>query len=163
MRDLTEGRGVDCAVVAAGATAAVELAPAARAARRHRRRSWACRRRVRLVEFEPAALAHDGIRILGSKLGSARPAIDLPALADLYLEGRLRLDELISSRFPLTAINDALGVRGARRGPARRDRVLSSRPWSSRARLGAGLGAQPARVEERIDGQSRATGRAAAP
>ncbi len=62
------------------------------------------------MQFEPAALAHDGIRILGSKLGSARPAVDLPALVDLYLDGRLRLDELISARFPLAAINDALGV-----------------------------------------------------
>ncbi len=52
------------------------------------------------MQFEPAALAHDGIRILGSKLGSARPAVDLPALADLYLDGRLRLDELISRASP---------------------------------------------------------------
>jgi S-(hydroxymethyl)glutathione dehydrogenase/alcohol dehydrogenase len=107
VRGLTDGRGVDCALVAAGATAAVELAlqlvrrggavvivgmPAAGAK----------------VEIEPAALAHDGIRILGSKLGSTHPATDVPALADLYLEGRLLLDELISSRSPLGAINDAL-------------------------------------------------------
>jgi S-(hydroxymethyl)glutathione dehydrogenase / alcohol dehydrogenase len=63
-----------------------------------------------LVQFEPAALAHDGIRILGSKLGSVRPAVDLPALVDLYLDGGLLLDELISAHFPLAAINDALGA-----------------------------------------------------
>jgi S-(hydroxymethyl)glutathione dehydrogenase/alcohol dehydrogenase len=117
VRDLTEGRGVDCAVVAAGATAAVDLA------------LLLVRRGGTVVvvgmppsgstvEFEPAALAHDGIRILGSKLGSARPATDLPALVDLYLDGRLRLDELISARFPLAAINDALG--SAARGEALR-------------------------------------------
>jgi Zn-dependent alcohol dehydrogenase len=117
VRSLTDGRGVDCALVAAGATAAVELAlrlvrrggsvvivgmPASGAT----------------VAIEPAALAHDGIRILGSKLGSTQPATDIPALADLYLEGRLLLDELISSRSALTAINDALD--SAARGEALR-------------------------------------------
>jgi S-(hydroxymethyl)glutathione dehydrogenase / alcohol dehydrogenase len=68
--------------------------------------------------FDPGGIAHDGIRILGSKLGSARPQVDIPALAGLYLEGRLRLDELISSRSPLSAINDALGA--AARGEALR-------------------------------------------
>jgi S-(hydroxymethyl)glutathione dehydrogenase/alcohol dehydrogenase len=42
----------------------------------------------------------------------------VPALAGLYLEGRLLLDELISSRVPLEAINDALG--SAARGEALR-------------------------------------------
>jgi Zn-dependent alcohol dehydrogenase len=32
----------------------------------------------------------------------------VPRLARLYLDGRLRLDELISSRSPLAAINEAL-------------------------------------------------------
>ena len=77
-----------------------------------------------MVGIEPAGLAHDGIRILGSKLGSTQPAVDVPRLARLYLEGRLRLDELISSRSPLPAINEALGIRRARRGPARGDHVL---------------------------------------
>jgi len=107
VRRLTAGRGVDCAVVAAGATAAVDLGL------RLVRRGGAIvvvgmPPSGAMVEFEPAALAHDGIRILGSKLGSARPAADLPALVDLYLEGRLLLDELISARFPLAGINDAL-------------------------------------------------------
>ena len=41
------------------------------------------------MQIDTAALAHDGVRILGSKLGSSRPAVDVPALAGLYLEGRL--------------------------------------------------------------------------
>ena len=71
-----------------------------------------------MVEIEPAGLAHDGIRILGSKLGSTQPALDVPRLARLYVEGRLRLDELISSRSPLGAINEALA--SAARGEALR-------------------------------------------
>jgi Zn-dependent alcohol dehydrogenase len=105
---LTEGRGADCVLVAAGATAAVD------AGMRLVRRGGAVviagmPPSGATVSFEPAALAHDGIRILGSKLGSTRPATDIPLLARLYLDGRLRLDELISSRSPLAAINDALG------------------------------------------------------
>ena len=121
VHDLTDGRGVDCAIVAAGATAAVDLGlqivrrggtvvvvgmPPSGA----------------MVQFEPAALAHDGIRILGSKLGSARPGADLPALVDLYLGGRLLLDELISARFPLAEINAALG--SAARGEAVRPLIV---------------------------------------
>jgi S-(hydroxymethyl)glutathione dehydrogenase/alcohol dehydrogenase len=117
VRGLTDGRGVDCAIVAAGTTAAVELG-----LQLVRRGGTVVVAGMppsgATVQFEPAALAHDGIRILGSKLGSARPAIDLPVLVDLYLEGRLRLDELISARFPLAAINDALGA--AARGEALR-------------------------------------------
>jgi S-(hydroxymethyl)glutathione dehydrogenase/alcohol dehydrogenase len=117
VRGLTEGRGVDCALVAAGATAAVELA-----LRLVRRGGTVVIAGMpasgALVEVEPAVLAHDGIRILGSKLGSTQPALDVPRLARLYLEGGLRLDELISSRSPLGAINEALA--SAARGEALR-------------------------------------------
>jgi Zn-dependent alcohol dehydrogenase len=109
VRALGHGDGVDCAIVAASATAAVDDAlrsvrrggtvvivgmPAAGAT----------------VQLDTAGLAHDGIRILGSKLGATRPAVDIPLLGDLYLEGRLRLDELISSRSPLAGINAALAA-----------------------------------------------------
>ncbi|HEY3614888.1 MAG TPA: zinc-binding dehydrogenase, partial [Gaiellales bacterium] len=111
VRELSGGHGVDCAIVAAGATAAVDQAlrlvrrggtvvivgmPAAGAT----------------VQIDTAGIAHDGIRILGSKLGSTRPSLDIPLLADLYLDGRLRLDELISSRFPLAGVNDAIAAAG---------------------------------------------------
>jgi len=58
--------------------------------------------------FDPGMLAHDNARIVGSKMGSVRPSRDLPALADLYREGRLKLDELVTREYPLEAINDAL-------------------------------------------------------
>jgi Zn-dependent alcohol dehydrogenase len=60
--------------------------------------------------FAPGALAHDGIRIVGSKLGSSLPARDVPRLAGLYAAGRLRLDELVTATFPLERINDALAA-----------------------------------------------------
>jgi S-(hydroxymethyl)glutathione dehydrogenase/alcohol dehydrogenase len=47
-------------------------------------------------------------RILGSRMGSTRLHVDVPRLADLYLRGRLKLDELITARFPLERINGAI-------------------------------------------------------
>lgn len=47
-------------------------------------------------------------RIIGSRLGGTQLQEDVPRLVDLYLNGRLKLDELISSRYPLEGINDAI-------------------------------------------------------
>jgi S-(hydroxymethyl)glutathione dehydrogenase/alcohol dehydrogenase len=56
--------------------------------------------------------AYDGQRILGSCLGSTSLGIAVPALVDLYRRGRLKLDELISARFPLEQINEAIAAVG---------------------------------------------------
>ena len=61
--------------------------------------------------IDPGWLAADGQRILGSKMGSARPVIDVPRIVALYREGRLKLDELITGRYPWT--------RSTRRSPRR--------------------------------------------
>ena len=53
-------------------------------------------------------------RITRSSYGGARPARDFPWLARLYLDGRLRLDDLITSRLPLARINE--GFDAMRRG-----------------------------------------------
>ena len=47
-------------------------------------------------------------RILGSSMGSTRLSTQVPQLVSLYLSGRLKLDELISARFPLEQINEAI-------------------------------------------------------
>jgi Zn-dependent alcohol dehydrogenase len=44
-------------------------------------------------------------RIVGSLYGSANPAIDLPKLFSLYLSGRLPLDDLLGTRYPLQDLN----------------------------------------------------------
>ena len=49
-------------------------------------------------------------RILGSSMGSTRLSADVPRLVDLYLQGGLKLDELITSRYPLEEINEAIEV-----------------------------------------------------
>ena len=53
-------------------------------------------------------LAGYGQRILGCKMGGARLRIDVPRLFRLYRGGRLQLDRFISSRRPLSAINESI-------------------------------------------------------
>ena len=43
----------------------------------------------------------------GSIYGSARPSVDMPRLLDLYMQGKLKLDELVSRRIGLEDINAA--------------------------------------------------------
>jgi S-(hydroxymethyl)glutathione dehydrogenase/alcohol dehydrogenase len=44
--------------------------------------------------------------IRGSLMGSNRFRVDMPWFCDLYLEGRLRLDEMVSAHRPLDEINE---------------------------------------------------------
>ena len=46
-------------------------------------------------------------RLVGSLYGSANPQADLPRLFELYLSGRLALDELVGTQYPLAAVNEA--------------------------------------------------------
>ena len=45
-------------------------------------------------------------KIQGSIMGSNRFRIDMPYYLDLYRQGRIKLDELISDRIKLDEIND---------------------------------------------------------
>jgi S-(hydroxymethyl)glutathione dehydrogenase/alcohol dehydrogenase len=45
-------------------------------------------------------------KIQGSAMGSNRFRVDMPRYVDLYLQGRLKLDELVSARIKLEQIND---------------------------------------------------------
>ena len=75
------------------------------------------------VSLDPVTVASTGQRILGSKMGSGRPARDIPALVALYGEGRLELDGLITGRYVLDEIEEAL--RSARSGDALRNVIIT--------------------------------------
>jgi S-(hydroxymethyl)glutathione dehydrogenase / alcohol dehydrogenase len=49
-------------------------------------------------------------RIVGSAYGSLDPRILIPRIIQLYLAGRLQLDELVSTRLPLERINEAFDL-----------------------------------------------------
>lgn len=47
-------------------------------------------------------------KLQGSFMGSNRFRVDMPRYVDLYLQGRLHLDDMVSSRIKLADVNDAL-------------------------------------------------------
>ena len=53
----------------------------------------------------PAFLSEKVLR--GCLYGSTRPRYDMPRILDLYMAGKLKLDELVSRTYPLEGINDA--------------------------------------------------------
>ncbi len=59
------------------------------------------------AEFVVHAL-YQNKAILGCRYGTARPRRDFPMLADLYLSGRLKIDELITRRYRLEQFDEAL-------------------------------------------------------
>jgi S-(hydroxymethyl)glutathione dehydrogenase / alcohol dehydrogenase len=60
------------------------------------------------VEIMPADLTLQEKKITGSYMGSNRFRFDMPKYIDFYLDGRLRLDEMISSRIMLDDVNVSL-------------------------------------------------------
>jgi Zn-dependent alcohol dehydrogenase len=107
VRALTRGRGADYVFVAAGAAPAIEMG------------ATLLRRGGTLVvigltpegvkvAFDALDVGDSALRILGSKMGSVRLQVDIPKLANWYLAGRLKLDELISGRYGLDRINEAI-------------------------------------------------------
>jgi S-(hydroxymethyl)glutathione dehydrogenase/alcohol dehydrogenase len=48
--------------------------------------------------------------IKGTMYGSVRPNLDFPKLVDLYLEGRLKIDELVSRTYSLDQINEGFAA-----------------------------------------------------
>ena len=60
-----------------------------------------------MVPLPAADITLQEKKVVGSFMGSNRFRFDMPRYVDFYLDGRLRLDEMISSRIPLTGLNDA--------------------------------------------------------
>jgi S-(hydroxymethyl)glutathione dehydrogenase/alcohol dehydrogenase len=60
------------------------------------------------ASFEPLVLAESEQRILGCNYGSITTSTDIPRFVDMYMEGELMLDELITARRPLVDASDAL-------------------------------------------------------
>lgn len=74
------------------------------------------------ITYEPASVAAYGQSMIGSKMGDVVLNRDIPWLIDLYQQGRLKLDELISRRWSLDQINEAIA--DTKSGAARRNVIL---------------------------------------
>jgi S-(hydroxymethyl)glutathione dehydrogenase/alcohol dehydrogenase len=107
IRDLTDGRGADYTIEAAGRSDTIEKAFDA-----VRRGGGLCvfashpvhGSRISLDPFEMIC----GKQIMGSWGGGSDPDRDIPIYADLYLKGKLPLDKLITQRYRLEDVNQAL-------------------------------------------------------
>ncbi len=107
IRALTGGCGVDYAIEASGLVSVIEQAFDS-----VRRGGGVCvfashPAHGERISIDPYELIC-GKQIRGSWGGSSDPDRDIPLFAKLYLEGKLPLDKLITKRYPLGAINEAL-------------------------------------------------------
>ncbi len=107
IRNLTDGRGVDFAFVTVGAPQVFQSAPDLLA-------PGGAMIMVGLtaskdeVSYKPVNLAAMNQSLIGSRMGQTVLSRDIPWLLDLYKSGRLKLDELVSGRYPLDKINNAI-------------------------------------------------------
>ncbi|WP_137702946.1 Zn-dependent alcohol dehydrogenase [Marimonas lutisalis] len=115
------GRGADAVLVSVGATQAYDEAP------RYLARGGS----VVMVgmphlgqtsSYSPLIMADSGQNILGTKMGDVVIKRDIPWIVDLYQQGRLKLDELITNRWSLEEINEA--IEDTKSGAARRNVIL---------------------------------------
>ena len=107
IRKLTGGAGVDYAVEASGQASVIE-----QAFESVRRGSGVCvfashPENGQRISIDPYDLIC-GKQIRGSWGGNTKPDRDIPLFAKLYLEGRLPLEKLLTKRYTLDKINEAL-------------------------------------------------------
>ncbi|MGR3372523.1 MAG: Zn-dependent alcohol dehydrogenase [Pseudooceanicola nanhaiensis] len=72
--------------------------------------------------YSPLIMANQGQGFVGSKMGDVVIKRDIPWIIDLYKQGRLKLDELISGRYRFDQINDA--IENTKTGAARRNVIV---------------------------------------
>jgi Zn-dependent alcohol dehydrogenase len=121
IRDLTSGRGADYVFVTVGSAAAMDQGF-------HMSRRGGTVVLVGLPGHQAMATfpVHQFVlterRVLGSYMGSTRLRVAIPRLIALYQTGRLKLDELITARYPLDQINEAIAV--VEKGAALRNVII---------------------------------------
>ncbi|TVQ55322.1 MAG: Zn-dependent alcohol dehydrogenase [Rhodobacteraceae bacterium] len=118
---LTDGRGADFVFVTVGAVAAYEQALGL-TARGGAIIMAGMTGNDDFMRLNPMMVAYQEQRLIGSKMGGAVLRRDIPRLIDLYRQGRLKLDELISKRYRLEQINEAIA--DTAKGGTRRNVIL---------------------------------------
>ncbi|MEO8290393.1 MAG: zinc-binding dehydrogenase, partial [Gaiellaceae bacterium] len=112
LRSLTDGRGADVAIDAAGVPGIVTQAYAA------------VRRGGTVVavglppegviaELPASDLPREEKIVTGSFYGSCAPDLDMPLVLDLFMNGRLPLDRLVTKTYSLDEINEAFAAMNA--------------------------------------------------
>jgi len=104
---ITSGRGADAVFVTVGVKAAIDSA-----------QSFITKNGTVVIvgmpssdtrgDYDPGTMAAWGQKFVGTKMGNTVIAQDIPELLALYAEGKYQLDPLISGRYKLEEINQAL-------------------------------------------------------
>jgi len=124
VKEILGGRGADAVLVTVGVAQVYDQAP----------RYLASSGNVVMVgmphgdtmsSFSPLNMADAGQGFIGSKMGNVVIKRDIPWMIDLYRQERLKLDELISGRWKLDQINEAIA--DTLGGAARRNVILFDR------------------------------------
>lgn len=104
---ITNGRGADVVFITVGAKAAIDSA-----------QNFITKNGTIVIvgmpasgtrgDYDPGTMAAWGQKIIGTKMGNTVISVDIPELLELYAKGEYKLDELISGRFKLEDINQAM-------------------------------------------------------
>jgi NDMA-dependent alcohol dehydrogenase len=108
-RSMTNGQGADSCIVCIGVTTGDHVAQAVESIRKAGTCVLTGLPRAADDGSLPISLRHMVLfqkRLQGSLFGASSPSKEIPALLELYKGGRLQLDELITQRYSLDAIND---------------------------------------------------------
>jgi S-(hydroxymethyl)glutathione dehydrogenase/alcohol dehydrogenase len=108
-RSFTNGQGADSCIVCVGVTAGEHIAQAVDSIRKAGTCVLTGLGRAADDLNIPISVRHVVLyqkRLQGSLFGASSPSKDIPAMLNLYRRGRLKLDELITSRYSLAQIND---------------------------------------------------------
>ncbi|QOL81505.1 zinc-binding dehydrogenase [Pseudooceanicola spongiae] len=115
------GRGADAVLVTVGVAQVYDMAPRY-LARGGRIVMVGMPHGDKTASYSPLIMADSGQAIVGSKMGNVVIKRDIPWMVDLYGQGRLKLDELISGTWRLDQINEAIA--DTLTGSARRNVIL---------------------------------------
>ncbi len=119
VRELTSGRGADYVIVTVGVTAAVRQGL-----------SMSGRQGMTVIvglateslSCSPMEFIDNEKILTGSFMGTTNLSVDIPKLVALYQAGRLKLDELITARYSLEQINEA--IESVEKGEALRNIII---------------------------------------
>lgn len=115
------GRGADAVFVTVGAAPVYDTAPRY-LARGGRLVMVGMPHLGDMARYEPVILAMQGQQMRGSMMGDTVLSRDIPWMVDMWRQGRLELETLVSRRWPLDQINAAIADTAS--GHARRNVIV---------------------------------------
>ncbi len=109
IRALTHGRGADWVFVTVGSVGAIKQGMAFTGQRGTTVMIGLPNFRDQ-ISFSPLEMIPSEKNLIGGFMGATNLAVDIPNLVALYKSGKLKLDELITGRFPLKDLDKAMAL-----------------------------------------------------